>query len=44
MLNRTVPEAFDRDYKVYAVRGAVDDILRMFPFFRGGEGMAPWAT
>jgi len=41
MLNRTVPEAFDRDYKVYAVRGAVDDILRMFPFFRGGEGMAP---
>ena len=33
LLGRTVPVEFDRDYKVFAVRGAVYDILRMFPYW-----------
>ena len=34
-LKRTVPAEFDRDYKAYAIKGAVYDLLRMFPFFKG---------
>jgi len=30
MLKQTVPAEFDRDYKMYAVKGAVYDILHMF--------------
>ena len=33
MLKRTVPEEFDRDYKALAVKGAVHDILHMFPYW-----------
>jgi len=33
MLERTVPLEFDRDYKKFAVKGAVYDILTMFPYW-----------
>jgi len=41
MLKRTVPAEYDRDYKAYAIRGAIYDILRMFPFFTNSEGSSP---
>lgn len=33
MLKRTVPVEFDRDYKVFAIKGAIHDILQRFPYW-----------
>jgi len=30
---RRIPAEYDRGYKMFAVKGAVYDVLRMFPFF-----------